>query len=497
MLMNQNRPPHREIWVEGVHAYGDKRVCPGETCCVRVSSTVPYDFSIVQLGPDPDSTEGDVVLCQTHGSARPQAIHPGSYVTVPKGVEVLKGLTVETWFRPFDVHTKQGLLTQVSEGGNNEFAVYIEGESTAAPTESTSHTALSEFAGVSLTMPTDGANWASLDGLGTDGTITVEAIDNGIQQDFLYPPGETVLEFDYALLYAEPPGSDRADGVVATVTDGIATVVIASSIADTMTPYAGQSLRFPTRDSSTVRSTPLYTASIDLKHADAFPDSDETTRFTLTIRTGNVGNDRRSPRAFVDDVRFSEPVADEDKPLDVAFSFDDPIIAGDDVSFAFDDFCDDFENNCLLPTSYRWDFDTHDSVTPPSASGSAEQSPVYSFDAPGEYMVSLVARHADNDNIEREATATVTVLGEPVVDFTILPADGPYVAPVGIDFTDATTVEPGDSIVAWDWDFVLSASSVQNPRNVLFSQVGTFVVRLTVTTASGQTAIGDMEIVIE
>ena len=129
MLMNQNRPPHREIWVEGVHAYGDKRVCPGETCCVRVSSTVPYDFSIVQLGPDPDSTEGDVVLCQTHGSARPQAIHPGSYVTVPKGVEVLKGLTVETWFRPFDVHTKQGLLTQVSEGGNNEFAVYIEGES--------------------------------------------------------------------------------------------------------------------------------------------------------------------------------------------------------------------------------------------------------------------------------------------------------------------------------------------------------------------------------
>ena len=60
-------------------------------------------------------------------------------------------------------------------------------------------------------MPSDGSKWAALEGLGTDGMTEVDEVDNGITQEFLLPPGQPVIEIDYALLYAEPPGSAVMD----------------------------------------------------------------------------------------------------------------------------------------------------------------------------------------------------------------------------------------------------------------------------------------------
>ncbi len=356
------------------------------------------------------------------------------------------------------------------------------------PTELALHRALSEADGDDIGMPSDGQKWASLDGLGTDGSAAVEALNNGIQQDFLYPSGSPVLEFDYTFLYAEPPAAQNFDEIVATVSDGTTTLVIPSSVADTSTAYAGQSARFPTRDSSIVRSTPRHTASINL--ADTFPGSDSLTRFTLTIRTGNANNDLRSPRAFVDHVRFSEP----EDALPVEFSLDESVVFTNEEAHFVDETCAQPEDACDPPTSWRWDFDTHESSTAPAASGSGDQDPAYTFSEAGEYDVELIARRSDAEGV---ASMSVTVIDRPVASFEMV-TPGPHSAPVSIEFRDTSTLDPLDLIETWSWDFAgWGDSSAQNPAPVDFLQSGEYIVRLTVTTESGVETSAQLTVVVE
>ncbi|MBT4227030.1 MAG: hypothetical protein HOD74_05610, partial [Verrucomicrobia bacterium] len=109
-------PPHHAIPLPGLHAYAQKSIAAGEEIELRVSSAVPYELSVVQLGPDPENRDKDLVL-KTFRVEQPQvqAIHPGSYLHVAKALPVerrMSQLTLECWIRPFQLSGWQGLVTQ-------------------------------------------------------------------------------------------------------------------------------------------------------------------------------------------------------------------------------------------------------------------------------------------------------------------------------------------------------------------------------------------------
>ena len=353
------------------------------------------------------------------------------------------------------------------------------------------HRALSRNAGGSEAgMPSDGSKWAVLDGLGTHGATAAASVVNGIAQEFLRPVSNTVLEFDYALLFAEPPASSVMDAVTATVSDGSTTLEIPSARTDVASAFAGVSTRYPTRDGSTMRVTPAFTAAIDL--AQAFPSSTPDTRFTLTIRLTNAVNAFRSPRAYVDQIRFSAPAA---VAQTAQFSLDmDPVVAGEDVVFTDESCLSPGTTGCELPTHWRWDFGTSRLPTPPVASGSRAQSPTYRFPAPGVYDVTLRVAHADQASA---ATLTVTVVGGPVAAFDTLEV-APFTAPALLHFRDRSSFDPGDPIVAWSWDFGgWGVSTQQDPGAVTVGQAGDWLIRLRVTTASGQSRLVDSVLTVE
>jgi N,N-dimethylformamidase len=98
-------PSHHAINLPGLHAYAQKSIAAGEEIEFRVSSTVPYDLSVVKLGADPENRDKDPVL-QSFQVEQPQAqpIHPGSYLHVAKSLPVerrLSQLSLECWIRPF------------------------------------------------------------------------------------------------------------------------------------------------------------------------------------------------------------------------------------------------------------------------------------------------------------------------------------------------------------------------------------------------------------
>lgn len=115
-ITRQPIPPHREIPLPGLHAYAQKSIAAGQEIKLRVSSSVPYELSVVQLGPDPENRDNDPVLT-TFEVKKPrwQSIHPGSYVHVDNSLpseRPLTGLTLECWIRPFTLGGWQGLVNQ-------------------------------------------------------------------------------------------------------------------------------------------------------------------------------------------------------------------------------------------------------------------------------------------------------------------------------------------------------------------------------------------------
>jgi N,N-dimethylformamidase len=112
----QEIPAHQPINLPGLHAYAQKSIAAGEEIELRVSSSVPYDLSIVRLGSDPENRDNDPVLKTSHADEpKSQAIHPGSYVHVDNSLPSerrLSQLTLEGWIRPFNLAGWQGLITQ-------------------------------------------------------------------------------------------------------------------------------------------------------------------------------------------------------------------------------------------------------------------------------------------------------------------------------------------------------------------------------------------------
>ncbi len=336
-------------------------------------------------------------------------------------------------------------------------------------------------------MPTEGTKWALLDGRGTDGSEEVDLIKNGIEQRIMPPADQPVLEFDYVLLYAEPPAAGTLDALTATISDGSTVVEIDSARTDVSAAYAGPSARFPMEDGGTVRATAVHTASVNL--SETFPGATGPQFYTLTIRTTNALNELRSPRVYVDNLRFTE-AAD---PILAAFSIEGglPVFSGEPVRFR-DETCVDSEvTDCVVPTSWRWNFGTQAEPRPPASAASDEQDPLYTFPEAGNYEVRLLTRLGDQ---ESEATLFLTALEAHRADFEVLTA-GPYLAPVSIEFGNLSTSDPSDPIAAWSWDFGGWGTSTQKtPDSVIIGQAGEVTVRLTITTDSGRTNTAEMMI---
>ncbi len=433
-------------------------VCDAQSPTHEYAAVGSYDVSLSVRGPG--ASEGDAVVApppfMVVDAIRVTALDP-SFEAQATNAELAQGWTT---LRP------EGALVEAM------------------------HIALAQSGGSDAGMPTDGTKWALLDGRGTDGSEDVDLIENGIQQSIMPPADQPVLEFDYVLLYAEPPAAGTPDALTATISDGSTVIEIDSAKADVSTAYAGPSARFPTEGGATVRATAVQTASVNL--SDAFPGAAGPQFYTLTIRTTNALNEFRSPRVYVDNIRFTE-AAD---PIVAAFLVDNlPVVAGDPVGF-IDETCVDPETtDCVLPTSWRWDFGTQRLASPPESAASDEQDPFYTFPEAGNYEVRLLTRVGDQ---ESEAALSLMVLQGPVAIFEVL-TDGPYTAPTSIEFGDLSTEDPDDRIVAWSWDFGGWGTSTQaTPENpVIIGQAGEVTVRLTITTESGRTDTAQMMIQVD
>ena len=371
-------------------------------------------------------------------------------------------------------------------------------------TETSQHVALSDTQpdGGDAEMPTEGDQWAVLDGLGTDGSDVARDVANRIETHFVLPADRPVLEFDYMLLFAEPPAGFVRDAMTATVTGPDdanplldKTVEVTAAIADAWTAYDGGSIRFPTLDGSDTRMTPLRVASLDV--ASAFPSADADTQFTLAIRLTNDVNTFRPPRAYVDDVRF---VARSETALVADFDVPSVVVAGEPATFTDLTTCPEPLNSpCSAPSSWRWDFGTRESIVAPVSTGSSLEDPTYVFDAPDDYDVTLWARNADQ---AAARVRTVTVLEAPVsipaVD-SVTPS-GPFWL---VQFRSDSTADPDDDdVVAWSWDFAGWGDDPElfddeNPGPIEIRQAGTWTIRLTITTAQGLEATGSVDVVLE
>ncbi|MBT8508662.1 hypothetical protein AZH53_09620 [Methanomicrobiaceae archaeon CYW5] len=127
------------------------------------------------------------------------------------------------------------------------------------------------------------------------------------------------------------------------------------------------------------------------------------------------------------------------------------------------------------PTSWAWDFDTNGVVD------STLQNPVYTYNYPGLYTVSLTATNLGGSTTVTK-TAFVNVSGTvttPVADFTANPTTGS--APLPVSFTDTSTNNP----TSWSWTFGDGESStLQHPVHE-YENEGTYTVTLTATNSAG------------
>ena len=92
----------------------------GETISFHVSSSEPYRFSILRLGLDADSMDGETFHEDpSEHPARPLPIHPGSYIHVEKALpaeDPVRALSLECWVRPWRVDRAAGLIAQSESG---------------------------------------------------------------------------------------------------------------------------------------------------------------------------------------------------------------------------------------------------------------------------------------------------------------------------------------------------------------------------------------------
>jgi len=124
------------------------------------------------------------------------------------------------------------------------------------------------------------------------------------------------------------------------------------------------------------------------------------------------------------------------------------------------------------PVSWEWKFG--------DGGSSKERNPVYTYESPGEYTVSLtVSNRFGSDTVTKVDPVRVESPELPAADFSAVPVSGG--APLVVKFTDGSSNSP----TAWFWDFGDGATSdEQNPFHT-YAEAGTYTVSLTADNAAG------------
>ncbi len=123
--------------------------------------------------------------------------------------------------------------------------------------------------------------------------------------------------------------------------------------------------------------------------------------------------------------------------------------------------------------SWYWDFNNDQIID------SEALNPLYTFNEPGEYLVSLTVSDGDLSHTKID-TISVYEPGPPIAAFCANPEEG--IAPLLVQFTDES-LEGDNPILIWEWDFdndQISDSEEQNPQYT-FHQPGKYPVTLTIS----------------
>ncbi|MFY9200079.1 MAG: PKD domain-containing protein, partial [Methanosarcina flavescens] len=125
------------------------------------------------------------------------------------------------------------------------------------------------------------------------------------------------------------------------------------------------------------------------------------------------------------------------------------------------------------PTSWRWAFGDGNTST--------ERNPVYTYNKPGLYNVTLTTSNANGSNTSTKAgyIAVSNVLTTPVANFSASPASGKI--PLTVSFTDQSTGEP----TSWRWALGDGNNSTEKNPVHTYNKSGLYSVRLTASNANG------------
>ncbi len=122
--------------------------------------------------------------------------------------------------------------------------------------------------------------------------------------------------------------------------------------------------------------------------------------------------------------------------------------------------------------TWSWDFG--------DGSVSVVQNPLYTYNDPGTYTVSLTVTGPGGSDSEVKTDYITVSYPAPIADFSGTPTSGSM--PLDVQFTDLTV----DTVNMWDWDFGDGGqSAMQNPTHI-YTAAGTYTVTLTSTGPGGQ-----------
>lgn len=142
------------------------------------------------------------------------------------------------------------------------------------------------------------------------------------------------------------------------------------------------------------------------------------------------------------------------------------------------------------PTPVGWNWNFGDASS--NSNTSTEQNPTHLFSGSGLYDISLLVETADGCIADSTKNQYIEVFPLPVANFS----PDPEVTNVllgTIDFTDLST----GNLSAWEWNFGDGGTSIDQHPTYTFSDTGTFVVWLHVTTVDGCEDDTQRQIIIE
>jgi YVTN family beta-propeller protein len=179
---------------------------------------------------------------------------------------------------------------------------------------------------------------------------------------------------------------------------------------------------------------------------------------SLTV-TNNVGSNTATKTSYIIVTDLTAPVA--------AFSAS-PTSGSAPLNVKFTD------KSTGSPTSWRWSFG--DGVVKSS------QNPIHKYSQTGTYTVKLTVTNEKGSNTTTKTSYIKVIIKKPVAAFSASPTSGSF--PLKVQFTDKSTGAP----TSWRWVFEdgdnTTVKSSQNPVHI-YSQVGTYTVKLTVTNSAG------------